>query len=210
MTQLESVNFESPDLRVEIGVKNNALWKAIHAQHRSTRAFADLYQLDANAIREWLCLKSSPYHRKTGELRRAAIRLCECLGVSADVLFPPALYSDTAPKDFVMEMQAATFLSLDSSAVLRQVNQIAAPVDDAYQTQELREKVNRALRAIAPTLTKQQQVVLTHRFGLDDTDPLPLDEIGKKLNVGAERVRQIEASLLRRLRRNAAALGKLI
>lgn len=46
-----------------------------------------------------------------------------------------------------------------------------------------------------------QKYILTKRFGLDGTEPQTLVEIGKKLNMTRERVRQIESTCLRLLRR---------
>jgi len=49
-------------------------------------------------------------------------------------------------------------------------------------------------------LTAQQQEVLSLRFGLEDRQPLTLGEVGKRLNLSRERVRQIEKAALSRLR----------
>jgi RNA polymerase primary sigma factor len=49
-------------------------------------------------------------------------------------------------------------------------------------------------------LSPREQVVLRHRFGLDDADVMTLEEIGQSLGVTRERVRQIEERALRKLR----------
>ena len=50
------------------------------------------------------------------------------------------------------------------------------------------------------TLTEREQKVLRLRFGLDDGRARTLEEVGKEFNVTRERIRQIEANALRKLR----------
>ena len=50
------------------------------------------------------------------------------------------------------------------------------------------------------TLTEREQKVLRLRFGLDDGHQRTLEEVGKEFNVTRERIRQIEAKALRKLR----------
>ncbi len=56
------------------------------------------------------------------------------------------------------------------------------------------------LRGILSTLPPREQEVLRMRFGLDDGYSLTLEEVGLYFNVTRERIRQIEAKALRRLR----------
>ena len=50
------------------------------------------------------------------------------------------------------------------------------------------------------TLCQRERKVLILRFGLDDGRPRTLEEVGKEFNVTRERIRQIEAKALRKLR----------
>ena len=50
------------------------------------------------------------------------------------------------------------------------------------------------------TLTEREQKVLCLRFGLDDGRARTLEEVGKEFEVTRERIRQIEAKALRKLR----------
>ena len=56
------------------------------------------------------------------------------------------------------------------------------------------------LEEVLGTLTEREQKVLTLRFGLEDGRARTLEEVGKVFNVTRERIRQIEAKALRKLR----------
>ncbi len=60
----------------------------------------------------------------------------------------------------------------------------------------LKEQINQVLS----TLTEREEKVLRLRFGLEDGRSRTLEEVGKKFNVTRERIRQIEAKALRKLR----------
>ncbi len=70
-----------------------------------------------------------------------------------------------------------------------------SPADAAAMT-FLRTKVNEVLE----TLTAREAEVLRLRFGLRDGTPHTLEDVGKEFNVTRERIRQIEAKALRKLR----------
>ena len=63
------------------------------------------------------------------------------------------------------------------------------------------------LREVLSTLPAREQEVLKMRFGLDDGYSLTLEEVGLYFNVTRERIRQIEAKALRRLRHPRRAIG---
>lgn len=70
-----------------------------------------------------------------------------------------------------------------------------APADAASATL-LKEELAHVLK----TLTPREERVLSMRFGLTDGHPHTLEEVGKEFNVTRERIRQIEAKALRKLR----------
>lgn len=63
------------------------------------------------------------------------------------------------------------------------------------------------LQAVLATLPPREQEVLKMRFGLEDGYSLTLEEVGLCFNVTRERIRQIEAKALRRLRHPRRAMG---
>ena len=74
------------------------------------------------------------------------------------------------------------------------------PVDEAG-----RQLLRRELMSVLKSLTPREERVITLRFGLDDGRPRTLEELGKEFNVPRERIRQIEAKALRKLRHPSRA-----
>ena len=70
-----------------------------------------------------------------------------------------------------------------------------SPADAATYT-----LLHEQLMDVLSTLTEREQKVLRLRFGLDDGRPRTLEEVGRQFNVTRERIRQIEAKALRKLR----------
>jgi len=76
-----------------------------------------------------------------------------------------------------------------------QDDQVEIPADAATFT-----LLHEQLMEVLDTLTEREQKVLRLRFGLDDGRPRTLEEVGREFNVTRERIRQIEAKALRKLR----------
>ncbi|MDO4459556.1 MAG: RNA polymerase sigma factor RpoD [Clostridia bacterium] len=70
-----------------------------------------------------------------------------------------------------------------------------APADAASHT-----LLKETLADVLGSLTEREEKVLRLRFGLEDGRPRTLEEVGKEFNVTRERIRQIEAKALRKLR----------
>ena len=72
---------------------------------------------------------------------------------------------------------------------------VPVPADAAAYT-----LLKEQLQEVLGTLTEREQKVLRLRFGLDDGRARTLEEVGREFNVTRERIRQIEAKALRKLR----------
>ena len=81
-----------------------------------------------------------------------------------------------------------------------QDEEAGVPVDEAG-----RQLLCRELMSVLKSLTPREERVITLRFGLDDGRPRTLEELGKEFNVTRERIRQIEAKALRKLRHPSRA-----
>jgi RNA polymerase primary sigma factor len=95
-------------------------------------------------------------------------------------------------------MSLDTMVGEDQDSVLSDfIEDPDAPdLDDAAGRALLKEQVRLALDSLTP----RERRVLELRFGLDRTESLTLSEIGDALGVTRERIRQIEATALRKLR----------
>ena len=71
----------------------------------------------------------------------------------------------------------------------------ASPADKA-EAKMLKEQ----LLQVLDTLTPRENEVIRKRYGIDDARPKTLEEVGKEFNVTRDRIRQIEAKALRKLR----------
>src|SRR5947209_3952780 len=73
----------------------------------------------------------------------------------------------------------------------------SASPEDIATTQTLKDEVQRVLEAV---LTPRERLVLQLRFGLGNSQAHPLEQVGRELGITRERVRQIEAGALAKLR----------
>ncbi|HSX28570.1 MAG TPA: RNA polymerase sigma factor RpoD [Candidatus Saccharimonadales bacterium] len=78
------------------------------------------------------------------------------------------------------------------------VDEEAENPEEAATSQLLKEQVKKILG----TLTEREQKILKMRFGLDDGKSHTLEEVGQEFNVTRERIRQIEAKALSKLRKH--------
>ncbi|MBI3966484.1 MAG: sigma-70 family RNA polymerase sigma factor [Chloroflexi bacterium] len=84
-------------------------------------------------------------------------------------------------------------------------DQSARTPEEAAEARLLKEEVQEALDSLSP----RERRLLMLRFGLDDGRQRTLEEIGKEFGVSRERIRQMEAEVLRRLREPGRAFSHL-
>ncbi|MDJ1183985.1 RNA polymerase sigma factor, RpoD/SigA family [Roseofilum casamattae] len=78
---------------------------------------------------------------------------------------------------------------------------------ERYATQEL---LRQDLHTLIAALTPQQQEVLSLRFGLTDGRELSLSQVGQRMNLSRERVRQLERQALNYLRRHRSSVREYL
>lgn len=118
-------------------------------------------------------------------------KMALALGVPEDVLFPGEI--DALPKGGPPQIEL--------SLTREDVRSLSEP--DAYQEMiegAEREALRGQLIGVMETLSPRQQRILRLRFGLDDGRLRTLDEIGHEFGLTRDRIRQIEAVALRKLR----------
>ena len=87
--------------------------------------------------------------------------------------------------------------SFSNSCAIRSIITVVLPVPAEAAAQTL---LKEQLDEVLDTLTEREQKVLRLRFGMNDGRARTLEEVGKEFDVTRERIRQIEAKALRKLR----------
>lgn len=184
----------APEFRVGIKVRNNLLLNAIErAGYAPGFKFAAAAGVAYNVVNDLINVAASPLG-ENGRWRGAVLRLCEFLNCH-----PADVFGDVhlaALKTRCVELR----LSASEAALLGGLRESPDPstaLDDA----ETRERVGTLLG----TLTPREQRVLELRHGIGTDDPLTLEAIADMFNVGKERIRQIEAKAMRKMRNPARA-----
>ena len=95
-------------------------------------------------------------------------------------------------------------ISLESPVGEEEDSKIADFIEDETGVSPVehatRSMLKNQLLAVIDTLTPREQKVIRLRYGLDDGYPKTLEQVGQEFNVTRERIRQIEAKALRKLR----------
>lgn len=118
-------------------------------------------------------------------------KLALALGVPEDVLFPGEI--DALPTDGPETIELS--ITRDEMVAVTERDEHAALIEGAEHAALATET-----DAVLDTLPPRMRRVLRLRFGLDDGSPRSLAEVGQQFGTTRERIRQIEAMALRRLR----------
>jgi len=160
-----------------------------------TRAIAD----QARTIR--MPVHTGQLLNRLGEVRR---QLEQRIGrdptpaeIAAEIGLPEERVLETLVASREPLSLESTILGTDNSTLADVVPDDGAP--DAQEQVELSERRTK-LDEVLDALTPRERAVIRLRFGLEDGTPLTLAEVGHRLGVSRERVRQLEADGLRKLR----------
>jgi RNA polymerase primary sigma factor len=141
---------------------------------------------------------------KISKMRRVALQLQEQLGREPDDGELAHALGTTVKQIAGLRIAAIRPFSLDApvgedsedfSEIIPDEN-----AESPYENLEGR-TVTRMLREMVKTLTSREAEILSGRFGLDGEDTLTLEDLGQRIGVTRERVRQIETAALKKLRR---------
>ena len=101
---------------------------------------------------------------------------------------------------------------LKTNLILAKAYKLLMPVkggvNTTYQEKSMNKKQSFSeLRTILSSLTEREANVIIARFGLNGQEAQTLEQVGHHFNVTRERIRQIEAKALRKLRNKASHLN---
>jgi len=157
---------------------------AVKDSYMNSRQIEQAAGIGKGVLSSFLHGRTDPcYH--TGEWTETTLRLCTVLGCSPEEVFPEEIW-----------------LSQQQRAYRHSIMDTVAS-NDAHNSNMrgiLRREVESMLRAILKTLTPNERRVLIYRFGLFGHPQLLLEEVAKLYGRTRERIRQIEAKALRKMR----------
>ncbi len=174
------------DYRLIIRVKNNLLYmKMVEAGFESQSELARATGLAPKTIGEIANLKIGAFNAD-GRPSKATQKLCDYFGCLPEDIYPPEVLHVGIPKNVVERVIS----SQEVAGYLKQQE-----IDPAYQLENCAD--NKFLKQQINRLTPRQQKVIKARFFDDRT----LNNVGNELGVSRDRIRQIEAQALRKLRK---------
>lgn len=191
------------DVRVIVRFRNDLLERLIEESGKTIKQICDEIQVSMGYLYDIKALRTNPL-RNDGEYRATAERIAKYFRLTPDILFPDEIYSMTFPPKLEKAIPAsriACFVS--SNATVR-----ALPPHELAEASEMKS----VLKKLLGNLTPREQRVLQMRFGLDGDNEHTLDDVAQDLDVSRERIRQIEAKALRKLRhpRNTKTLRQML
>jgi RNA polymerase sigma factor (sigma-70 family) len=182
--------------------KNGLLWKAVQ-KVGTQKALADYLGVHQAVIGQWLNFHRSPafrdpdsiYRGKYDEMDRKLILL---IGYGLEEIFPLELQLNSADIKTAARYEAFMDLPMEQLAAAGAVPQLPPSPFEAVSKVEMRAVIDEVLAE----LTDREQQIIRMRFGLTESgERWSLEDIGQHLAVTRERVSQIEAKALRRLRK---------
>ena len=178
------------DYRVEIKIKNNYLFTKMQEYGvKNAAQLAKAIGSNPTTVGRYLNLTSPPYTKK-GELKELPKKLCDLFYCDIEDLFPAEHLENALEKNIVIteknkhELLPSRMLETDDPSVALMEQEVTQGVD----------------QVISKALNVMEQRVIALHFGLGDEEPHTLEEIGKLFGVTRNRIRQIEAKALRKLR----------
>lgn len=180
------------DFRVEIRIKNNALYSAIFQKYKSVRHFCREHGLTESFIGLMINLRKNAVFKTDGTGYTAtAIKVAEVLQQLPEDLFNPEIYEVVTNK-MVFQKDILSIQDVQKPLLIETIPDTI----DKLQNDGLKEALNKLL----DNYPSRDVAILKMRFGIDHPRPYTLKECGRKYGITIERIRQIEIRILRRLR----------
>ena len=177
----------SDPIRIISKVRNNRLMEAREQIGMSAPQFAEQVGMSYGLYIRIEGLKQTPSEW-------AAALLSEATGIGVDELFPSYLdgLKTTTSVRTIPESKMLSLTGLDPYLLTTGPED----VEDNVNKRELKEALNKSLGE----LVDRERFIIESRFGLNGDDPMTLESVGKILGVSKERIREIEAKAMKKLR----------
>lgn len=183
------------EYRVKVTVRNNLLLSAIEKAGYKTQAdFAKYSGIRASDVNSLVALRKCPINHH-GEFSDIAKAIMEALGASPSDLWTTEQLSMRLKRNCA-DRQLTTF-ELQSALGLDPIDRLEFknPDDELFEKEK-----TQIISDTLDTLTSSEKRILQMRYGLKNNDENTFKKIANLLNISQERVRQIEAKALRKMR----------
>lgn len=189
------------DIRMDVRFRNNCILSKMESVGvESVAELARRIGVSVMSIHCYVNMTQVPFNKK-GKMSRVVIKMCEFFKCS-----PEELFSSEQMETKLEKNRAAVEVSFEGvRAMLEHQPSELLALEDVVARDQIPGLITQALEH----LTVRQRLVLTKRFGLQEEEEHTLEQVAEVLGVTRERVRQIEAKALRRMRNPSvsAALG---
>ncbi len=181
---------------INIKVKNNLILTAIREfGYESLMAFCRDYQINYSRIVGIVNLRETPYTKK-GDIKKGISRLCVVLNRTIGQLF--------TEKQVNMSDGLGASISVSEGNIEKYLldNNIdtAYCLEDKIVQEDNNEHLHNKLFELLDGMRERERIVIEMRYGFNGEDEHTQDEVGKRLGISTERVRQIEKKVMRRMR----------
>lgn len=105
-----------------------------------------------------------------------------------------------------ISMDAPLTQGEETNSLLGVIPDLHPEPDSKLMVQSLKQEIESSIS----TLSEREAIVIRNYFGIDTEHPLTLEELGDKLNLTRERVRQIKENALRRLRHSSRSKNLIV
>ena len=179
-------------IALKIKAKNGVLQEFIDRMGWSQAEFSRRVGRDQSTVCDWFNMIDYP---KTPEMM---MRVSELVGKAPEDIFPSALMT----KDWLdgWRYKKTLYKTIDIGKCINcgvGINQLPAP---ETISEKKKEEIDKSIYKALKTLTEREQEVLRLRFGIGFDCEHTLDVVAEKIGVTRERIRQVEAKALRKLR----------
>ena len=171
------------DFRVKITVKNNRILRAIEQRgFKSVMNFCRVANINYHLFSELILFKRSPLYT-SGEWTQCAKQASLFLGIEESELWPDHIKRLKANK-------TATIFSTDEAGI----RALSAPTTLSVNSKALNQLMDKA------RLSDRERAIIDARFGITTGDEQTFRALGETYHVNHERIRQIEAKAMRKIK----------
>jgi RNA polymerase sigma factor (sigma-70 family) len=181
------------EYRLKVSVRNNLILRAVEDHgYTNLNKFSKECEVPIKGLYDLVNLKDAPLSVE-GEFSKTAKLLMEALGAC-----PTDLWTT---EQLTMRLKANSVereLSKEAVQIALQSNAkslLGIPYEETFNAEKAE-----IVKDVVDTLTPREVKVLNLRFGLNDEEELTLEETAKRFGVTRERIRQMEAKALRKMR----------